>query len=238
MVESSRSVGYREEFYVWADTERIANSNMLPCGRFDKRHYLFKWRFLKELRSRVGHVKYYVFLDADSYFVRNPGDILEQLKGAPVHVCMESECSSPSNIRPDWWGCPLPKYVELMRNMGVVGPVYNTNAGFWIVHRDAVDRVVELAFEYWEAGRDAGYTFTEEAPLAYVGHMLMGDPSRHTLRSNPDCWASDWTGEFAGRLPEDRTWRFTDYMSGETFPVRPAIVHAMRSKEAMIAASN
>jgi hypothetical protein len=67
-------------------------------------------------------------------------------------------------------------------------------------------------------------------------HMLCGDPYRHTLRSSMDFWCSDWTGVFSDRLPDSRPWTFTDYFTEERITVNPAIVHAMRSKRALIAA--
>jgi hypothetical protein len=35
-------------------------------------------------------------------------------------------------------------------------------------------------------------------------------------------------------VPDGRVWEFVDYYSGERFPVNPAIVHAMRSKEVLL----
>jgi hypothetical protein len=121
-----------------------------------------------------------------------------------------------------------------MRFMGVRSrAIYNVNAGFWIVHRDVINRFCELAFEFWDLATKAGFEFTEEPPLAYATHMLCGNPYLHTLRETADVWASDWTGCYAGRLPDGKPWDFVDYFSEETFQVNPAIVHAMRSKEAL-----
>ncbi|MBM3883526.1 MAG: hypothetical protein FJ387_28115 [Verrucomicrobia bacterium] len=36
-------------------------------------------------------------------------------------------------------------------------------------------------------------------------------------------------------MPDGQPWWFVDYFSGERFLVSPAIVHAMRSKEALAA---
>src|SRR5208282_2993484 len=105
------------------------------------------------------------------------------------------------------------------------------NAGFWIVQRDVINRFCELAFEFWDLATKAGCEFTEEPPLAYATHMLCGNPYLHTLRQTSDVWASDWTGCYAGRLPDGKPWEFTDYFSEQGFQVNPAIVHAMRSKE-------
>jgi hypothetical protein len=103
-----------------------------------------------------------------------------------------------------------------------------------MVHHDAVDTLCDLAFDFWDFGRKHGYEFTEEPPLAYAMQMLCGNPYTHTLRNTSDLWASDWTGCFADRLPDGSPWAFVDYFTGEKIEANPAIVHAMRSKSALI----
>lgn len=71
----------------------------------------------------------------------------------------------------------------------------------------------------------------------YTMHMLCGNPYAHTLRRTAELWASDWTGCFRDRLPDGQSWCFEDYFTGEKLPVNPAIVHAMRSKPALVAAA-
>lgn len=233
-ISSARRVGVAEDFHVWTDSS-IPGAICHSAGQFEHENYLFKFDFL--LKAVELPYDYFVFIDADNFFVRNPGNILQQTKGAPVHVALESDCAREANTRLEWWGCPLPEYVRLMRACGVLSrSIFNTNGGFWIVHRDAARRFVELALEFWSYCNGKGFTFTEEAPLAYAGQMLMGNPYAHVLEQNPEAWASDWTGVFADRLPNGNRWEFTDYMDGHRFPVNPAIVHCMRSKSAMLAA--
>jgi len=107
-------------------------------------------------------------------------------------------------------------------------------AAYSFVHRDAVETIFNLAFDFWEFSRARGFVFTEEPLLAYAMHMLCGNPYVHTLRSTSDLWASDWTGRFADVLPDGKPWNFVDYFTGEEFEVNPAIVHAMRSKSALV----
>ncbi|HRI15400.1 MAG TPA: hypothetical protein PLX89_20585 [Verrucomicrobiota bacterium] len=233
VVESARRVGVFKEFHVWTN-EPVAGAVCHRVKRFSKKNYLFKLRFLRDEVRRLPF-EYFVWLDADSWFVRDPGDVLRALQGAPVHSSLESDACCPRNVRPDWWGCSLKNYAILMRFRGVHShAIYNVNAGFWIVHRDAIDTFCDLCFDFWFFCKKAGYVFTEEAPLAYATHMLCGDPYRHSLRNLPDLWASDWTGVYQDRLPDGKPWEFVDYFSEETFPVNPAIVHAMRSKEVLV----
>jgi hypothetical protein len=75
--------------------------------------------------------EWFVWLDADTWFVRHPGHPLRVLARAPVHASLESDACRPENQRPDWWGCPLAKYAALMRSMEVRNKaIFNVNAGF------------------------------------------------------------------------------------------------------------
>ena len=49
-----------------------------------------------------------------------------------------------------------------------------------------------------------------------------------------DIWASEWTGALKDRLPNGSDWEFVEYMTGKKINVNPSIVHAMRSKSALV----
>ena len=233
LVRSARAAGVKEPIHLWTDQAGIQLCDTHPLEKaFDKEHYLFKLRFLKDEVSKLNY-SHYAFLDADTWFVRNPGDIIARLMSlSPIHVSLESNANNPRNRRPDWWGCPLSKYEALMREAGGRSQnVYNCNAGFWIVHRNAVRTVFDLAMHFHGFCSQRGHVFTEEAPLAYAMHMLCGDPELHVLWKTSDVWASDWTGAWKERLPDGKPFLFEDYFTGEKYEVNPAIVHAMRSKE-------
>jgi hypothetical protein len=235
-VRSARAVGVREDIHVWSDRDVVGATAHEP-GVFAKSLYLFKLEFLRDRAAQLNY-DFLVFFDADTYFVRHPGNLLSALHGAPVHVVLESDCTRSTNRRPDWWGCPLPVFVDLMHSQGVRSrSVFNTNAGFWIVHHDVHDRLVDLALQFWSHCKQKGYEFTEEAPLAYVGQMLVGNPYLHTLEHNRALWASDWTGVFSDRLPDGSAWDFEDYLDGRPIRVNPAIVHCMRGKSVLARAA-
>lgn len=235
-IASARAVGVTSDFHAWTDRS-IPGAICHPSGHYDFNHYLFKFEFLlKSVRSLA--YDYFVFLDADNFFVRDPGDVTRFTGHGPVHVALESDCTREDTIRDEWWGCPLPEYVRLMRENGIVSErIFNTNAGLWIVHREVAERAVELALEFWHRCDQAGYKVTEEPPLAYIGHLLSGNPYEHTIQANPDFWASDWTGHFQDSLPDGQPWEFCHYMGGQSTMVNPAIVHAMRSKDALLDAA-
>lgn len=237
LIKSARKVGVTENFHVWSD-QHIPGAITHDAGAFKKDHYMFKIDFLQREVKKLFY-DWFVFIDADSYFVRHPGDITRYTMNSPVHVCMESDCVNPGNYRKDWWDCPLPTYCQLMRDKGVKHhKIFNMNAGLWVVHRDVIDTVHRLAYEFWNYADSKGYKFTEEAPLAYVGHMLMANPYKHTLKMTPELWASDWLGHFKDKIPVDEQWDFHDYMTDEIIKVQPAIVHAMRSKDKLVMLGN
>ncbi len=236
LVNSFHAVGMQEDFHVFSD-RKILGATTHPIKKlteFERKTFFFKFTFLRSFMKELNY-RYFVFLDADNYFVRKMPSILGLMQNSPIHASFESDCTLLSK-RKIWHDCPLPKYVEMMRQCGVTSEsVYNVNGGFFIVKKEAIELVCSLAEDFWKYCASQGYVFTEEPSLAYAMHMLCEDPKCHLLRSNSDIWCSDWTGHFAERLPDDKGWMFSDYMNEEKFYVNPAIVHAIKSKEALIA---
>ena len=234
VVESARQVGVFKDFHIWTN-EPIDGPICHESGKFEKWGWLFKLKFLQNAVKKLNY-DYFVWLDMDAYFVRDPGDILRVLHGSPIHVTLESDLCSPQNRRPDWWGCPNEQFAALMRAKGVCSKsIFNVNGGFFIVHHDAIDTMFKLTFDFWDFCQKQGYTFSDEPLLSYAMHMLCGNPYLHTVRETADVWASDWNGCYRDALPDGQSWWFVDYLTEERIPVNPAIVHAMRSKQALIA---
>jgi hypothetical protein len=234
VIASARQVGVFKDFHLWTDRP-VKGAICHETKSFKKDHYLFKLTFLQNEVRKLNY-DYFIWLDADTWFVRNPGDPLRVLHGSPVHASLESDACNPANTRADWWDCSLKNYATLMRFKGVRSKaIFHVNAGFWIVHRDVIDTFCRLALDFWEFTKKAGCQFTEEPPLAYATHMLCGNPYLHTLRETSDLWASDWTGNYNNVLPDGKPWTFVDYFTNEPLTVNPAIVHAMRAKGALIA---
>jgi hypothetical protein len=236
MVESARRVGVTQDFHIFTDLPSIEGAIVHPCGKFDKKLYMFKFHFLKNEVSKLNY-DYYVFLDADCYFVANPGDLTKEIGNSKVFVQMENEVNPiNSKHRDNWWGCKLEDYCNLLKEHGVTTNKYwNTNAGFWGISKDAIDEFYQRTTKFFEDAHNKGYkNFTEEPALAYVGH-IMQDPYERTLDKTKHLWCSDWTNYWKGGLPSYQPWVFEDYMNGDKRIVKPSIVHCMRSKDALIA---
>ena len=236
MVKSARQAGVGTDFHIWTDRP-IAGAKCHRAGSFKKGGCFFKLNFMRD-EIRKFKYDYYVWLDTDTYFVRDPGDILRVLHGSPVHLTLECDLGSPKNRRLEWWHCPNQKLMRLMRDQGVASDrIFNCNGGFWIVHHDVIETVFDLAFDFFHYCEAKGFLFVDEPLLAYAMHRLCPNPEAHTLRATKDVWASDWTGRYRDVLPDGRRWRYKDYFTEEQFLINPAIVHCMRSKQALIAES-
>jgi hypothetical protein len=237
MVKSARSCGVNEDFHIWTNLSNIDGAITHDCGVFDKTLYMFKFNFLKNYVSKLDY-DYYIFLDADNYFVKNPGDLSYLMNNQKVFIQMENEITSPKVKRKDWWGCPINQYRPLFESVGLfTNKIYNTNAGFWIIDRKYIDEFYNIALNFFFYAKSRGYTkFTEEVSLAFVGHCMQYPESR-TLSKTSWLWASDWTGYWSETLPSYKEWTFEDYMTGEKTDIKSCIVHCMRSKRLLISNS-
>ena len=234
MVRSARNCGVQEDFHIWTDLPDIEGAITHDCGKFDKKLYMFKFHFLKNLVSKLNY-DYYVFLDADNYFVKNPGDLSYLMTNQKVFVQMENEITSSNVKRGDWWGCPVSKFKDLYAKAGLIlDKIYNTNAGFWIVDKNYIDEFYNIAINFFIYAQNQGYkNFTEEVSLAFIGHCMQY-PETRTLDKTSWLWGSDWTGYWANNLPTYKEWIFEDYMTGEKREIKSCIIHCMRSKKLFI----
>jgi hypothetical protein len=233
-IQSARQAGVFKDFHVWSD-QPVEGAVCHSAGQFEKAGCLFKLMFLRDAVRKLNY-DYFIWLDTDTWFVRNPGDPLRVLQDSPMHIALESDLCGAGNQRPDWWGCPNQRLATLMRTKGVRSrAIFNVNGGLFIVHRDVIETVFDLTHDFWTFCEAQGWMFNDEPLLAYAMQMLCGDPYAHTLRGTADFWASDWTGCFKDQLPDGQAWWFVDYFTHEKVPVNPAIVHAMRSKKPLMA---
>jgi len=234
LVDSARAVGVFKDFHVWSD-RRIEGAVGHDSGRVRKDGGMFRLEFLEREVSRLPY-EYYVWLEADSVFVRPPGDLLRVLAGAPVHASLESDVTSAPRRRTEWEGCSLTNVATLMRFCGVRNrAIFTAGAGFWIVHRDVIKTFCDLAEDFGAFCRKVGYRFGFEPRLAYAAQMLCGNPYRHTLRETSEIWGVDRAGRYAGKVPNGRCWGYRDDFTGERVVVNPAIVQAVHSRAALLA---
>lgn len=232
LVASFRRVGMTDHYYAFSD-RIIEGAETHLISSLDKRGYFFKFAFLQSKLLQLDY-DYFIYLDADTFFVRKPPKLLPLMHGSPIHFFLESLVTVPTR-RQEWWNCPLEVYVEMLRGCGVTTKdIYCLNGGFFIIAKSAIKTACGLAEDFFEYAKEKGYVFPDEPLWNYVMHMLCDDLSAHLLKNYTDVWCSDWKGEFADRLPDGKPWEFEDYMTGESQIVNPAIVHALRSKKLLI----
>lgn len=229
MVESARRVGVEEDFHVWTDMDEVPGAVVHPAGQFDPWGWLFKLVFLKDEASKLPY-DYLVFLDSDNWFVRHPGDLLSRLRGSPMHITLEADLVAEEGF-PYWWEYPTSVFVGLMRKAGVRHEaIHAVNAGMFIVKREAVAEVYRLADEFWRQCKAHGVLYVDEPLLSYAMHRLCPETRPHTLEATRDLWATDLDGVYQSRNPADRPFQFRGLYRRRFIEVRPAIVHAIRSK--------
>lgn len=153
-VDSARQAGVFKEFHVLTDRP-LEGCECYDCYQFEKTHGLFKLHYLKVGMSRL-NFDYFVWVDADTMFVRNPVDMLGTLGKSPIHVPLELNLSGVNEDR-IWKECSLIHLRELMRQEGVLNQPYLNQSAFWIVHHDAIDSVYELAFGFWHKAKESGH---------------------------------------------------------------------------------
>ena len=236
LVNSAQEVGIEEDFYAFTEKEinNCINFRLNPNIHNDQLQF-FKFKYLQEEMSKFDY-EYFIFIDADHFFVRKPSmSIDEIMMGDPWHSFLESPVNSQKTKRNDWWSIPNNIFEFFMRKNGIFSQeIRNTNGGFWICHKDFIDTATKLAINFHSYLAKYNYIAPEEVSIAYLSHLFSPKIENRFIERFTNYWAADWTGHFKEELPVDKEWMSKSYMTYEDLKVKPAIVHAMRSKELLI----
>jgi hypothetical protein len=236
MINSARDVGVNEDFYAF--TEKPINN----CYNFRLNNNIeldnlqfFKFEYLKHEIKKLNY-DYFIFIDADHYFVRKPEiNPLDIIKDSPWHSFLESPINSKNTQRQDWWQVPNNVMTYLMKKNGVQSnEIRNSNGGFWICQKEFIEQAATLAYEFHNKLKKHNIIVPEEVSIAYLSHLMSANVKDRYIENYTNYWASDWTDNFKDILPTNITWEYVSYMTLEKIKVNPAIVHAMRSKKALI----
>ena len=237
LMRSIRDVGVGCDLLTFSDEplDGVMSLEMDTKIEMDFKQY-WKFRYL----PRLAELDYdlFVFIDSDHYFVRRPPrEFAEVIGSDPWHSFLESPINSPSTRRGDWWGVPNQEMVKVYRGFGVnQRTVYSTNGGFWMCRREFLAHASSVGLLFRDYQRGLGLDLPEEVAIAVMSHMFSKDYSKRMHSSNMDFWASEWTGVLQDRVPDGEPWTFQEYMTHARGEVNPAIVHAMRSKKALVEA--
>ena len=244
-VRSARNVGITEDFHVWTDRQIDGAINHY-LDSYEAKHLgesglffaEFKFKYLKKMLDF--DYDYYIFFDADTYFVRKPRNPLTLLRGDPMHIFLQTNLVENQSLnRSGWHYCPLTVLIKAMRDMGVTSKkIYNVNGGFFIIAKEHVTEMVDLVYKFWWHMHDVGYDFTEEPPLSYAMHMMCKDTEKHLLADNLDFYGNyvtDFnTAKGKNKLPGKELWTMGSFFTDEKFLVSPAIVHCVFSKKLLL----
>lgn len=235
LVKSIRDVGIEHDILTFTDQPLAGVKSCEIDGKIelDFKQY-WKFHYLKKIK-RLDY-DLFVFIDSDHFFVRKPSKDFSDIVGCdPWHSFLESPINAESTRRGDWWGVPNLSMVELYRGFGVnQREIYSTNGGFWMCRKNFMDHAADTGLLFRDYQRVQGLDLPEEVAISVLSHLFSLDYRDRFHYNYMDIWASEWTGVLKDRLPDGSSWNFQEYMAMDNKSVNPAIVHAMRSKNALV----
>ena len=235
LVKSIRDVGIDHDILVYSDKPIVGckRLEMMKDIELDQTQY---WKF--EYLKHVARLDYdiFVFIDSDHYFVSKPRIDFSEIIGSDLwHSFLESPINSQETTRSDWWNIKNEEMAKIWKFFGVNQKIiYNTNGGFWICRKNFATKAIEVVYNFREMQKRIGKNLPEEVAIAVLSHMFSVDYKSRMHENYIDIWGSEWTGALKDKLPEGMPWKFIEYMTGKESVINPSIVHAMRSKNALI----
>jgi hypothetical protein len=235
LLKSFKEVGMTEDFHIFCDKKLkyAENHELISTIQLDQLQF-FKFHYLKEIAKLDYDI--FVFIDADHFFVKRPDITIEEiLNGDPWHSFLESPVNSIKTQRADWWSIKNQDLVNYFKELGVnTEEIRNTNGGFWICKKDFINEAFDLAFKCHNYLKSQNHIVPEEVSIGYISHLASKNIKNRFAEKYFNYWASDWTSNFDNIIPKDCPWEWVSYMTMEKFIINPAIVHGMRSKNALI----
>lgn len=222
-VRSARACGVFADFHVLTDCP-IPECECYDAFTVEKESGLFQFYYLKLGMTKLNY-DYFIWLDADTLFLRNPLNILDALGHSPIHVPLEFNLDSLTQDawNTTWNGMSLQSVRTALKREGVLNSPYFCENAFWIIHRDAIEPVYDLTVGFYHKTKEAGDTLHISAALAYAMQILCADPERHLLTRSPHLWATRPGGPPASQ--EAWLWNSRALPFQAPQPVRPAILH-------------
>lgn len=235
LMQSIRDCGIDHDLLTFSDEPLtgVTSCELDKSIELDAKQY---WKFFYLNKIKDLNYDLFVFIDSDHYFVRKPSkDFCEIIGQDPWHSFLESPINSPLTKRPDWWGVPNSLMASLYREFGASQRIsYSTNGGFWMCRKDFAFHAHKVAFLFRDFQKSKKYNLPEEVAIAILSHMFSKDYTDRFHSKYMDVWASEWTGVLKDKIPDGSPWQFQEYMTNQSSMINPSIVHAMRSKNALV----
>jgi hypothetical protein len=176
-VQSARAAGFWMPFHVLTDAE------IEGCECYDEMGAETAPGFETFLHLKVSIQKlrseYAVYVHPRSIFHMTPGRVLEACGRAPVHIPMEDEVTTDSAAQ---------NLVSLLRETGVVGPIFRCRPGLIITRMNAVSYLYDHVLKFRDAALKAGWEFDGSIGWSFLAHMMVGGVDLHRSQLRPDLW--------------------------------------------------
>jgi len=227
-VGSARRAGIFKQFHVFTD-RAIPECVCYDAMDFNAEAGLYQLLYLKAGMAKL-NVDYFVWVDADTRFVRQPKNLLDVMGRSPIHLPLELKLGdADDSVQFD--GITPSEYEHLMRRAGVLNDVYFGESAFWVVHHDAIDRVYELSTNLLANCKAEGRPQDATKALSFAMQALCGNPERHLCLHRRDLWAPVRDNPFCEVGVNGKPWLYRVPFTGRDELVHPAIVHLGRRRQ-------
>ena len=208
--------------------ECINFGNPHNIEEFEHDNFMFKFDYMRKI-SKIIDAEYYVYIDADSYIVKNFDGLESIIMQDPMHVFLENELV---DTRYQWHGKTL-EIVGLVFNEVSQRNItyYNVNGGFFAFRKDKLEEIVNRAYEVRNLLKNKlTNNFTEEYVLSYLAGEYISNVEAHLLHNNFNYYCIDTAHLFSKKLPENSTWSYKEWFSDKKYEINPAIIHCPENK--------
>jgi hypothetical protein len=235
LMDSVRRVGLQHDIITFSD-EPLYDVDSYELDKSIELDFKQYWKFYYLNKIRDLDYDIFVFIDSDHYFVRQPSkSFLDIIKKDVWHSFLESPINSKETRRGDWWSIPNFQMEKIYRSFGVSQKtIYNTNGGFWMCRKEFIEQAFNFGLLFKKFQEEKKLNLPEEVAIAVMSHLFSVNYENRIHSNYIDIWASEWTGVLKDKLPDGSDWKFQEYMTHKNYDVNPAIVHAMRSKKALL----
>ena len=185
LAASMENAGLFKPLHVWARAP-VAGATTHNLDEYDPGGGWYRLTFLDRVAKET-KASYLLWIDPVTKFEQHPGSVLSVLHGAPLHIPLTFNLADVETAPAEWNGCPCQELVRLMRAAGIRNrAIYAASANYFMVHREAIERVTELAFDFARRADAEGWRLPVEPLLAYAMQMLCGDPEQHRFSQTAD----------------------------------------------------
>jgi hypothetical protein len=167
----------------------IAGAECYDAFECERAHGLHQLHYLKAGMARLA-AEWFVWLEPGTRFRRRPLDVLAATAGAPLHVPLVLDLDAAPPETP-CHGVPAGRLRALLHGAGVPGPAWLGDSRFWIIHREAIETVYDLALGFWHRAKAEGAAVHVAAALGHAAGLLVADRAAHRAARRPELWSPD-----------------------------------------------